>query len=199
MNNIEEIIEEAAKDHMLEQFYSDDERGDFPCCIDDIVKQCTGDFKAGVEWLKKNLGILIGEGTGEYVCGDLVELDGELKIVLIPDPSNFVVSEVSSKDMTTMCNVSEIKPIPLTPQLLENNGWRLQSGGCINEDKAPFRDQVIAVKDHYSVCLFYPEANPTKFTFRGYGEHDTVYNSIKYVHQLQHLLFGLGMDNKIKI
>lgn len=199
--NSDKIIEEAAKNHMLEQSYSSDDKwGKFPCCIDDIEKQCTNDFKAGVEWLRRNLGILVkGNTENEYIRGDLVELDNELKVVLIPEPSNFIVSDISDRHKTTLCSISDIKSIPLTPQILVNDGWEICNGGCLSIDKGSFYDHNIAIKENYQVCLFYPIANPKKFTFREYRECGTTYNEIEYVHQLQHLLFGLGLDSKVKI
>lgn len=193
------VIDEAARNHMTEQFYSSKEdEWNYPCDIDDIQKQCVNDFKDGIEWLRE---YLVGEENtqNEYMRGDLIELDNELKIVLVSGSSNLIVSELSNKREATLCDVSEVKSISLTPQILENNGWKLHCDPCIGY-KGLFSDQIIAVKGR--VCLFYPKDNPKKFTFRGYDGYGAAcgaYNDIEYVHQLQHLLFGLRMDSKIKI
>lgn len=180
------IIDEAAKNHMTEQFYSSKEdEWNYPCDIDDIQKQCINDFKDGVAWLIEYL--VREENTqNEYIRGDLIELDNELKIVLVSGSSNLIVSELSNKREATLCDVSEVKSISLTPQIL-----KIMVGECIVA-------RVLALKGQYQICLFYPKDSPKKFTFRRYDGYGA-YNDIEYVHQLQHLLFGLGVDSKIKI
>lgn len=65
-------------------------------------------------------------------------------------------------------DLSKVKPIPLTYEMLEKNGWKWDG------------------QDFVGACLLYPEGN--------YFVSDAFRTKIKYVHQLQHLLFGLGID-----
>lgn len=69
---------------------------------------------------------------------------------------------------------SEVEPIPLTPEILEKNGWEWDG-----------QDFVIGA------LVLYPEAD--YFVFDGFGL------KLKYVHQLQHLLFGLGLDSNFDL
>ena len=62
----------------------------------------------------------------------------------------------------------DLVPIPLTYEMLEKNGWKWDG------------------QDFVGACLLYPEGN--------YFVFDAFRTKIKYVHQLQHLLFGLGID-----
>ena len=64
--------------------------------------------------------------------------------------------------------VKDIVPIPITLEILEKNGWKWDG------------------QDIVGACLLYPEGN--------YFVLDAFRTKIKYVHQLQHLLFGLGID-----
>lgn len=64
--------------------------------------------------------------------------------------------------------VKDIVPIPLTCEMLEKNGWKWDG------------------QDFVGACLLYPEGN--------YFVFDAFRTKIKYVHQLQHLFFGLGID-----
>lgn len=50
----EKKIEEAAKKHMLEQFYSKD-KAEYPIECGEIDRQCQNDFKEGINWFLDNL------------------------------------------------------------------------------------------------------------------------------------------------
>lgn len=70
--------------------------------------------------------------------------------------------------------VKDIVPIPLTPEILEKNGWEW--------DDQDFR---LGALDLFPVENY--------FVLDGFCN-----KKLKYVHQLQHLL-GLGIDSEIKI
>lgn len=91
-----------------------------------------------------------------------------------------------------------IKPIPLTPEILEKNGWKkeVMSRGVKNSHCVYTKPDI----KEYGYFPIYIE--------KGIGDEFDVYpftgNNvctqiayIKYVHQLQHLLFGLGMDSSM--
>lgn len=86
--------------------------------------------------------------------------------------------------------VKHIVPIPLTPGILEKNGW--------------FEDSFLdSYKSFYKNDRRYPSLHGQN-TQNGYafdidiGETDIMTN-VKYVHQLQHLLFGLGLPMDLKV
>lgn len=84
-----------------------------------------------------------------------------------------------------MVNFSEVEPIPLTPEILAKNGWKK---AFPNENLWENGDIII-----YD-CLL--KDNSWCFKVTGF-EGGNIY--FKFVHQLQHLLFGLGLDSDMEI
>ena len=79
----------------------------------------------------------------------------------------------------------EIKPLPLTTKILEKNGWKKVFP---NENLWKNRDIII-----YD-CL--SKDNSWCFKVTGF-EGGNIY--FKFVHQLQHLLFGLGINHEMEV
>ena len=88
------------------------------------------------------------------------------------------------------CILEEVlKPIPLTPEILEKNGWKDYFKGSIWKELATKRAYLYITKDQttedeYLVCCGMSKCNLA---------------SIKYVHQLQHLLFGLELNSEMEV
>lgn len=93
-----------------------------------------------------------------------------------------------------------IAPIPLTPEILEKNGWKreVMSRGVKNSHWVYTKPDI----EEYGYFPIYIE--------KGIGDEFDVYpftdNNvckqiayIKYVHQLQHLLFGLGINHEMEV
>ena len=77
--------------------------------------------------------------------------------------------------------VKDIVPIPLTPAILEKNRWEHKDDVYFKE--YPHRKLVVMDKNAYIVnesCLLF-------------------LRKIEYVHQLQHLLFGLGINHEMEV
>lgn len=105
----------------------------------------------------------------EYIIGDVVMYDNKVMIIKEPrDAIHFDLSCPEEKLVYCCVGVEDIKPMPLTSEILEKNGWKWDG------------------QDFVGACLLYPEGN--------YFVFDAFRTKIKYVHQLQHLLFGLGID-----
>ena len=73
-------------------------------------------------------------------------------------------------------NCFEIEPIPLTVEVLTCNGWKW------SDEHEEFAKHGVAI---------YPVGNDYRT--------DIFNMKIRYVHELQHLLFGLGLDNFMKM
>lgn len=81
--------------------------------------------------------------------------------------------------------VKDIVPIPITPEILEKNGWKHTHDGIYTLTDVflggdPFDE------DNYD--MWYIEKNL-----------EFMKGDIKHLHQLQHLLFGLGIDNNMEV
>lgn len=81
-------------------------------------------------------------------------------------------------------NCHDLDPIPLTPELLEKNGWE--------------RDKLVSYiyghDAHNIEVICTPNSECVDVTLKG----DTLHR-IKYVHELQHILWALGEDANLKI
>ena len=77
-----------------------------------------------------------------------------------------------------------IEGIPLTPKILENNGWKLYE---------PSTKMYIKSNSNLAVC-FPPHSDKVQVYY--VVEH---LRTIKYVHEFQHILWALGMDADLKI
>lgn len=81
-----------------------------------------------------------------------------------------------------------IVPIPLSPEILEKNGWG-------KDEECSFKTQ-----------LYYKKKFGVKTIFVIVREDDSIVvcdkvrlRIIKYIHELQHLLFGLDISHEIKV
>ena len=84
--------------------------------------------------------------------------------------------------------VKDIVPIPLVPAILEKNGWKHKKEFGEywfvprNEDY-----ELLALDKVREEWTIYIEENSSNF------------ENIKFVHQLQHLLFGLGLNSEMEV
>lgn len=134
----------------------------------------------------------------EYIPGDLVETKSiEQRIVKVSKVDDNIIYE-DCEDIWWFFD--EIKPIPLTPEILKKNGWvkEVMSRGVKNSHRVYTKPDI----EEYGYFPIYIE--------KGIGDEFDVYpftdNSvctqiayIKYVHQLQHLLFGLGINHEMEV
>lgn len=79
---------------------------------------------------------------------------------------------------------SDIEGIPLTPEILEKNGWE-------RDKLVPY---IYGHEAHYIEVICTPNSEWMYVTFKG----ETIHR-IKYVHELQHILWALGKDVNLKI
>lgn len=109
-----------------------------------------------------------------------------------------LISTNSTK--TALVADRDILPIPLTTEILEKNGWvkEVMSRGVKNSHWVYTKPDI----EEYGYFPIYIE--------KGIGDEFDVYpftdNNvckqiayIKYVHELQHLLFGLGINHKMEV
>lgn len=83
--------------------------------------------------------------------------------------------------------VKDIVPIPLTPSILEKNGWKNDGYDCY---KLPTKRAYLyitkdtKVNDEFLVCV-------------GLDMHNLA--SVSFVHELQHLLYGLKINSEMEV
>lgn len=139
----------------------------------------------------------------KYIIGDLVKYKvGGLEFIAeITNTSKYgyCFKAVSDDISGTLCK-EFAKDIPLTTEILEKNGWvkEVMSRGVSNSHCVYTKPDI----EEYGYFPIYIE--------KGIGDEFDVYpftNNhvctqiayIKYVHQLQHLLFGLGLNSEMEV
>lgn len=128
----------------------------------------------------------------EYIPGDLVMVKksalqfAKNKIFkVISSLSGGFVKVVMLNDSSTTYSISNnaIRPIPLTPEILEKNGWKSING-----------KYALKIKNANYVVLEFTEDG-----IYTYINENTMLFTIKYIHELQHLLFGLGLNSEMEV
>lgn len=88
--------------------------------------------------------------------------------------------------------VKDIVPIRLTTDIIEKNGWEFIDG---NFDEDRFEWHIFS-KDGILPDLYY---YPADKDFSVFVCREEVFPYLKFVHQLQHLLFGLGLNSEMEV
>lgn len=90
--------------------------------------------------------------------------------------------------------VKDIVPIPITPEILEKNGWKHTHDGIYTLTDV-FLGGDPCDEDNYAMLTLYTDYD------MWYIEKNLEFmkGDIKHLHQLQHLLFGLGIDKNMEV
>lgn len=119
----------------------------------------------------------------EYIKGDIVMYDNKIHTVMDTlGVNNYELSYIEHP-----VNQLELSGVPITPEILKKNEWR--------KTKESFKTQSY-YKRNFGVNVM------TIITINGYFR--VVYNIthiryIQYIHELQHLLFGLGLNSEMEV
>ena len=119
----------------------------------------------------------------EYIKGDIVMYDNKIHTIMDTlGVNNYELSYIGHP-----VHQLELLGVPITPEILEKNEWR--------KTKESFKTQSY-YKKNFGVNVM------TIITINGYCS--VIYNIthiryIQYVHELQHLLFGLGLNSEMEM
>jgi len=126
-----------------------------------------------------------------YIPGDLVKYDNDLGKVTEIGTSDWYDGAYTCKlrffssHNYFVVGQCDIEPIPLTPEILEKNGWKKR------RNTYGFRRYCFK-RPSYPTLNIVTE-NEVEFHWGGYDL------TIHYVHELQHLLFGLGLNTDMEV
>lgn len=127
--------------------------------------------------------------TQEYIEGDFVMYDNKIMLIKEPrDGSHFDLSCPTEGLVYCLVNIDEIKPIPITVEILKKNGWK---------------------KEMYHDWYYLPLERTLLYIIKGIGIDGawsvevglnmSYIANISFVHQLQHLFFGLGINHEMEV
>ena len=121
----------------------------------------------------------------KYIIGDVVMYDNKIMVIKEPrDGSHFDLFCPKEGLVYRLVDIDEIKPIPITSEILEKNGWMLYhifyrfiSKECLKLRLLKF--------DNYSwdACI----------------GGNVIRINMCSVSDLQHLLFGLGLNSEMEV
>lgn len=128
--------------------------------------------------------------TQKYIEGDIVMYDNKVMVVKEPrDGNHFDLSCHKEGLVYCLVDIDEIKPVSLTPEILEKNGWERVRRDYFESDDAPklwLNENIGDSAVLYDFDVFF---TPKIFKMP----------MIRYVHQLQHYFFGLSIKIKIEV
>lgn len=128
----------------------------------------------------------------EYIPGDLVMVK-KSALQFAKDKIFKVISSLSGgflkvvmlNDSSTTYSISNnaIRPIPITPEILEKNGWKKPDD----------------FDSYWLNKIGLLQEGDTWHSALGSTKIAITLSNILYVHQLQHLLFGLGLNSEMEV
>lgn len=143
------------------------------------------------------------------IPGDLVKVNGVVNVIDGISPKSF------SKDMVIEAHAIEgnntnryrydldfgrtvsVEPIKLTPSILESNGWKRDGGQYIFSFTSYTGDKVELIG--FFIEMFKDVHDILKYRYFQITNENKVVCGCFYCHQLQHLLFGLGLNSNLKV
>ena len=137
----------------------------------------------------------------EYIPGDLVMVKksalqfAKYKIFkVISSLSGGFIKVVMLNDSSTTYSISNnaIRPIPLTTEILEKNGWEFMDHQL---DFGGFLFDIYSKRDILPYLYYYYADKDFSVSICG----EVVLPNMKYVHELQHLLFGMGINHEMEV
>ena len=126
----------------------------------------------------------------KYIEDDIVKYNDKIMVIKEPrDGSHFDLFCPQEGSVYCLVDVEEIKPIPITSEILEKNRWKkkMYCDWCHYlpiEGNILYLSKGIGIDGAFSVDV---------------GQDMSYIASISFVHQLQHLFFGLGLKSEMKV
>lgn len=135
----------------------------------------------------------------KYIEGDIVEYDNKVMVIKEPrDGNHFDLS--CPKECLVYCfvGVDEIKPVDITPAILERNGWdKEEKDGNVFSLSEAFMGGDENNEDNYTCFQFYYQNKTDGWVIDMRGE--PLKFEVHYIHELQHLFFGLGVKHEMEV
>ena len=115
----------------------------------------------------------------KYIKGDIVMYDNRIHTIMDTlELNNYELSYIRYQ-----VNQLELSGVPITTEILEKNGWESING-----------KYALKIKNANYVVLEFTEDG-----IYAYINDKTMLFTIKYIHELQHLLFGFGINHEMDV
>lgn len=132
----------------------------------------------------------------KYIPGDLVYIHGSLRIISNCD--GYYATYYDENESLQEVNVNVIEGIPITPEILEKNGWvKEEKDGSVFSLSEAFMGGDEDDEDNYTCFQLYYQNKKDGWVIDMRGE--PLKFEVHYVHELQHLLFGFGINHEMEV
>lgn len=134
--------------------------------------------------------------TQKYIKGDIVMYDNRIHTIMDTlELNNYELSYIRHQ-----VNQLELSGVPLTTEILEKNGWKeeVMSRGVKNSHMVYTKPDI---KEYGYFPIYIEKGIGDEFDVYPFTDNNDCKQIayIKYVHQLQHLLFGLGLNSDMEV
>lgn len=134
--------------------------------------------------------------TQEYIKCDIVMYDNRIHTIMDTlELNNYELSYIRHQ-----VNQLELSGVPLTTEILEKNGWKeeVMSRGVKNSHMVYTKPDI---KEYGYFPIYIEKGIGKEFDVYPFTDNNVCkpIAYIKYVHQLQHLLFGLGLNSDMEV
>lgn len=120
----------------------------------------------------------------EYIKDDIVMYDNKIHTIMDTlGVNNYELSYIEHP-----VHQLELSGVPLTPEILEKNGWE-------KDEEASFKTQLYYRKKVGVRTIFVIIKEETSRVIYD----STCLRIIQYFHELQHLIFGLGLNSEMEV
>ena len=135
----------------------------------------------------------------KYIEDDIVKYNDKIMVIKEPrDGSHFDLFCPKEGLVYCFVDVDEIKPVNLTPAMLEKNCWdKEEKEGSVFSLSEAFMGGDENDEDNYTCFQLYYQNKKDGWVIDMRGE--PLKFEIHYVHELQHLLFGLGLNSEMEV
>ena len=128
----------------------------------------------------------------KYIIGDIIMYDNKIHTIMDTlGVNNYELSYISHP-----VHQLELSGVPITPKILEKNGWKFLKHHERNSYDDVSWDSYHKPAETNISLIFYQEEEAF-FPFL-YAQEISE-KPIRYIHQLQHLLFGLGLNLEMEV
>ena len=131
----------------------------------------------------------------EYIPEDLVTYNEN--IITIENSDSYYATYYDESGILQEINVNVIKGILITPEILKKNGWK-QNGGQYSFIYKPYAGDKVELIGFF-IEMFKDVHDMLKHRYFQITHEDKVICGCFYIHQLQHHLFGLGINHEMEV
>ena len=135
----------------------------------------------------------------KYIEDDIVKYNDKIMVIKEPrDGSHFDLFCPQEGLVYCLVDVDEIKPVNLTPAMLEKNCWdKEEKDGSVFSLSEAFMGGDENDEDNYTCFQLYYQNKNDGWVIDMRGE--PLKFEVHYVHELQHLFFGFGINHEMDL